>query len=1017
MLEEEKFNEEDIKIKVVQPYIDSLGFTLDEIKFEKTFKIKLGTLTHDISSGEQSEIARGRLDILCRRDNINLFIIEVKSPNKSITPADIDQGISYARLVHPIAPFLLVTNGENTKVIDVITKNELKNKNIGAESKYWQDGLELSVDEDLDLRYEALKNFIGYSLNNMKLFSRSQYEDRMQRLKGDISQLDKKKYIPELFLPRKKLIDEFDNHMKSSSKCFALIGESGVGKTNYICNLVEYFSEKHIVFFFNSANLVKPIIETMKEDFDWFFSSQLEAIEILRRIKALTDNDKVKGKVCFFFDAIDEAPSRNFNLDVEDFLSKLKRFPNIKVCVSCKSSEWHRFLSIKDTPSYLSEVLYKVEKDEAIFQKKNRHTKQLRTDNILGYRVERFSDYEIRELDKRYKTFFKYKGQISGDLKSECKLGFMLRVLAEVYRGEPLPVSVSTCEVLDKYLKMKLDKMDDPEIAKNSLRAIGKALIESEKSHDDSRSGYVEESKLRERLGLSISEKIHPELFSYNLLSRVYLHDGREFIGFYYTKIRDYIITIHSLGLPSLNEKDFRELIPDLFNGIVGQSTINWYSTIAKPEHHKILLEYTQTRALLFLNEYESILEHNFPNLKESFLPYTSGKIGIAMVDIRNRFFGSYGFFPLTNGNQNIIEVIRPSSDIELTKEMIRRGVKIYTIEGPSFFNKDPKDAAKKEIKRQLEKIIEEGLLNEDNNFGILLEKIIAILNNYRKELELKPQDNNYYSPWTYEFLPSTCDEILERIKIFYAKRYFREKKARELKINDYAKLDNYEIEREAKKAIAENIYIPEPDIAGSFPPFKVLKKSILRYKERKTRIDKPLLPHPDILEKDKIMGRIEQTGSDGRSIADRLIVQYSDGQLKKYIQSFFFTFIKEYKILVETCFHKFKEQLPFYSSLPIYFYFEAETQIQHSWPLIYCYRKSASEKTVVDGEINPLNSKIRLDSNDLICSTSFGALFYSRTSFKLDPGLASSRADYYCVIRNMVLQKIRDEAKYILDF
>ncbi len=41
-------NEEDLKQKVVLPYIKSLGFTLNELEFEKNFSIRLGRQAYKI---------------------------------------------------------------------------------------------------------------------------------------------------------------------------------------------------------------------------------------------------------------------------------------------------------------------------------------------------------------------------------------------------------------------------------------------------------------------------------------------------------------------------------------------------------------------------------------------------------------------------------------------------------------------------------------------------------------------------------------------------------------------------------------------------------------------------------------------------------------------------------------------------------------------------------------------------------------------------------------------------------
>jgi hypothetical protein len=94
--------EEEIRGKLLLPFLEDLGFNLSEISLEKSFSIRLGKTKH---------IINGRSDILCKRNGKNLFIIELKSDSISITQNDIDQGISYARaLLDDIAPFTIITN-------------------------------------------------------------------------------------------------------------------------------------------------------------------------------------------------------------------------------------------------------------------------------------------------------------------------------------------------------------------------------------------------------------------------------------------------------------------------------------------------------------------------------------------------------------------------------------------------------------------------------------------------------------------------------------------------------------------------------------------------------------------------------------------------------------------------------------------------------------------------------------------------------------------------------------------
>jgi hypothetical protein len=169
--------EEDIKLKVVYPLLRQLGFGDDELEFEESFLLRLGLFTYKVETKKQVETARSRLDILAKRDGRNLFIIEVKTDSKALTDDDRDQAVSYARLVHPMAPVAIVTNGKETKIYYTVDKNEIHPNKI--------DILGLTLEDDmLDHYEEAFQFFMGYSPENVQAFCQAQIHAGMKTLLG-----------------------------------------------------------------------------------------------------------------------------------------------------------------------------------------------------------------------------------------------------------------------------------------------------------------------------------------------------------------------------------------------------------------------------------------------------------------------------------------------------------------------------------------------------------------------------------------------------------------------------------------------------------------------------------------------------------------------------------------------------------------------------------------------------------------------------------------------------------------
>ena len=1001
-------NEEDLKQKVVLPYIKSLGFTLNELEFEKNFSIRLGRQVYRINNYKKKENAKGRLDILCKSGDKNLFVIETKSDDVKITQDDIDQGISYARLLlDNIAPFVLITNGKDTRVMDTISKKDLSGKNIGIQSKFWKNGCKLSSKDELNYRYEALKKFVGYSYENLKLFSKSQIEDRMLVLKGNKNDLAKK-YIPELFLKNKKLYCALEKFLTSSEIAFSIIGESGVGKTNHMCYLAERISSKYLTLFFSGANIYRPIIKEIKEDFNWIFSPNLDPNEIFNRLSYLAKINNTQ--VIIFIDAIDEIPFQDSINDLSDLCRKVNKCPNIKLCISCKTNEWEKFLEIRSVPSTLKESLYK--------------SKQSNNYNA-SFELDTFNDNELKFLKERYQELFKFKGDIGEELKKECKLGFMLRVVAEVYSGQELPNTVDDISLLKEFLKRKIGLMkgSDREIARVLLEEIGNVFIEEE--NIGNKSGKILESKLKKKLGMSLIDKIPEELFSFNILTKNTREDNLFDIGFYYTKLRDFIVAIYSLNLPSKDGDEFKKLLSDMTKGPIGISALRWYISKSTISQKNIMFEYKKSQALLMLKKYKYMLETDFPHIKNKFEPKTSEEIGIVISNSKNPFIEAFGFRKISNEGEKVVSV----EESNRGKSFFTQGVNLIT-----YFTShiDPQEKAKKFVMDQLINIVKKGLLNENYNINIFIEKVINILYYYGKELNInKPNDDCI--PRYNSILPIDLEDIKNRIKFFNAKYYYKQLQFNELKKSGKIKViknanrttvqyntsvyDYNSIEKKALEAIKNKKEFPFPNLFGEFPPYLLLNNFIdILIKKGITVIKKPLFPQADI-PLDRINDKINKMGGQTNHIPNIIVAQYSDEQLKKYIEVFFPLFIKEYNKIVEVCFPTIKCNFPFYNNQPFYFIIEFNRFKQSGWTLCYGYKTDNLKENKFEVIVNPAKSKFDYKAKifKTVHFSTIASLFetyiYSKDR-SIAPNFNVYKADKACVLRHWVYSEIEKGLK-----
>ncbi len=1012
-------NEEDVKVKIIIPYLINLGIQIDEIETETSFTFQLGTNTFQVGKEDKKQ-ALGYSDILCKKGEQNLFIIEVKDEGIDISQKEIDQAISYARLVHPIAPFAIVTKGLNFRFFETISKHEITGSDISVSSDYWKNSLTIGNDEILRQRFLALQYFIGYSQENLKAFCRSQVDMRMFALKGDKGNVTKK-YIPELFLPPNEILDKFNSFLMSNSQCFSIIGESGVGKSNLMCFLAENYLDQNIVFFYNGTEIVRDIFDSIKDDCNWFFSPHIEIEEICSSLISFTNDER---KLLLFIDAIDEVSLSNLTLILNELSIRIKRYNNFKLCISCKSTEWNKFLTIKGNPSNLLDIIYTEEQKDLENVKSNDSKK----DNY-SYNLTRFNDDELKQLDQKYRAIYKYKGEINYKLRSELKLGFTLRVFAQVYSNKNVPKSFNDITLLEEYLHKVLEKLDF-ETAHNCLCLIetGKAILEGNKNVDNYYwdIGKVDELYLREKLNLNINEKINPDLFAYNILTRVTDYNGNSYISFYFGRLRNFIIGHKVLKLFALTDQEFENRIDELIQNSVSREALVWYYQNAKYNHKKIFEKYYHSKAIIFLNTYESLINNNFCKIKENFDPFTKGEIGLIITKTIDEGLVPYAFYQLSDFSNEKLKIVDNSFLTFGNETILKLGVKSIRSSRNNFW--EPEKEAKKIIKEKLKEIIEHGNLYEDENVEMLKEYVLSILFNYSKEIGIELNIKNALVLNLEGNYPIDFNEVLKKIKYIYAQRYYEQINIQELiasgKIivnkmgNTYSYnmnrsiLDTEKINQKAQEAVEQNLKIPEPNIINEVPPFKRLKKAIIKLNKKGIKITKAILSVPDI-EYNDIQSKVEKKGGRVGWIPDLVMAQYSDNKIVQYVEEFFTLFLKEYKIIIENNFVGLENNFSLYSKLPVLVY--CKVNKNNGWSLIYGMKKISGDNSRVRIDRTSEDKNLWLDSKneyDLVRFNSIDNILYYTPTRLLNP----EKSTHNCVLRNFIYEWISNEVKNILE-
>jgi len=139
-----------------------------------------------------------------------------------------------------MAPYVIVTNGIQSYFYETVTGKEVEKEYIINK------GFELAIDSEISLRFQALKNFIGYSYNNLVNFCNVFNKECLERFSANENEkLDEqlqKIYIPSLFIKRNKVIKTFEELLNQNNKCVFAIFRwyKGAGKANAIWGMVGF---------------------------------------------------------------------------------------------------------------------------------------------------------------------------------------------------------------------------------------------------------------------------------------------------------------------------------------------------------------------------------------------------------------------------------------------------------------------------------------------------------------------------------------------------------------------------------------------------------------------------------------------------------------------------------------------------------------------------------------------------------------------------------------------------------
>ncbi|MCH2071137.1 type I restriction enzyme HsdR N-terminal domain-containing protein [Acinetobacter pittii] len=575
-------SEDDVRSKIVIPWLIERGFNLNDLSVEFSFSIRFGRSVVNVEKGGiirqqkstskqkdfQYSYFRPRADVLVRNmDGKNLLIIEVKGPNESLDNDARDQGISYARMLEGnIAPCLVLTNGKETKIFDTLTKVEITdseiNLNIGSYIQNFRVG-----EEYLSLQTEALENLISLSSENLVSFCEVQTTFRMRPLRSEDLNSNKK-YIPALYIEReearKKLLKLIDER---SRRVILVVGAPQIGKTNFICHMVEdRLKQGTPCLFYPAIGLMQGLLGEIAEDFGWILKdgNSTSNYIVQKLINILRKGNK---RLLIFIDGWNEANTKLARIIDQE--SERLASNHIQIIISLTHVAASRLLRGEGgNPSFISEAASIPVKAIQLIEISPEYADNSLDSSVIN--IKKYSPGEYEEAYRKYSLAYNVRVPNSHQRVDDP---YTLGIAMNLFQDGVLPNILEEPILLEQIIKEKINRTIG--LAEHNIQ-VCLTILAKEMFEKDA---PVKIERVCNLWNIPLIEKIPSGFFDAALLSQVTNELNSPAIDFYYGKERDFIISywVQDWFSKLKNKQEISNIFDMAVQSNAGLEALRWF--------------------------------------------------------------------------------------------------------------------------------------------------------------------------------------------------------------------------------------------------------------------------------------------------------------------------------------------------------------------------------------------------------------------------------------------------------
>jgi tetratricopeptide (TPR) repeat protein len=282
-----------------------------------------------------------------------------------------------------------------------------------------------------------------------------------------------RRYIPQVYFPRKEMESELETFLMGSKSGFLLLGESGIGKTNLLCHKVDEWRERGEIVLFYAGHQLNPD-EPMEQRLLSDLYLQGDFIRLLEFVR------KEGRRFIVVVDGMNEhSQSARLLRCLCEFAQRCGRNFPLKVILSVRSVFFTRMLQALGE-GRSEEQLKSLEAGlfpSTIFQTYTVE-REGRREETHRFELEAVDEDEVREIYESYRAFDGYwteEGQLrrfrpttpyeslTPQVRQVLRHPWLLRMVMEAYDGKPVPERLWTGDILNAFCEAKIFGRTDEE--------------------------------------------------------------------------------------------------------------------------------------------------------------------------------------------------------------------------------------------------------------------------------------------------------------------------------------------------------------------------------------------------------------------------------------------------------------------------------------------------------------------------------------------------------------------------